>query len=92
MWPMTGSAPRSTSRCCSGHFLKIRKLGLQKPPATAELIAWLRLLERNGLDVEDGLRREEVIDTYFVLAKNKDDWEAIRDKMWPRAPAAGRTA
>jgi MoxR-like ATPase len=64
-------------------FLEIRKLGLRKRPATAELIVWLRLLESQQLDVGLTANREKVIDTFSVLAKNKDDWE-LMVKNWEK--------
>ena len=58
-------------------FLEIRNdAQLLKKPATAELIAWLRVLEKKGIkgsEVANG--GERVRQTYSVLLKNKDDLE-----------------
>ena len=62
------------------HFIEIRKLGkLRKKPATAELLAWLRILEKKGIDVNDKSRAEELSFTYSTLVKSKDDLELLRN-------------
>lgn len=60
-------------------FLEIRQdERLVKKPATAELISWLRVLDRNGIGqaevkaASDRLRR-----TYSVLLKTKEDFERL---------------
>jgi MoxR-like ATPase len=61
------------------HFVEIRKLDkLRKKPATAELLAWLRVLERKGLDVADPARADELASTYAILAKDEADIELLR--------------
>lgn len=62
------------------HFQEIRSLILKKKPATAELIAWLRVLDRMNIDV-DHLRpgqAEALALTYSVIAKNKDDLATMK--------------
>jgi MoxR-like ATPase len=62
-----------------GHFETIRKMSLRKKPATAELLAWVRILEKFGIDVEN-LKQEQhdkLALSYSVLAKNKEDKELI---------------
>lgn len=56
------------------HFEEIRELALKKKPATAELLAWLRVLNQMEVN-EDTLRGggEALAFTYSILAKNKDD-------------------
>jgi MoxR-like ATPase len=62
-------------------FFDIRALpGLKKLPATAELLSWLRVLERNGLDVLDGQRSRFLKSTYCALAKDADDLKMIQDE------------
>jgi MoxR-like ATPase len=60
-------------------FFKIRRdlKDLRKSPATAELLAWVRVLEKQKLDVTEG-RADELRATYSALAKNPDDLDAIR--------------
>lgn len=61
------------------HFEKIRELSLKKKPATAELLAWVRVLDKKGIDTND-LKSGEVealAFTYAVLAKSKEDRELI---------------
>ncbi len=61
------------------HFVEIRKQDkLRKKPATAELLAWLRVLERKGLDVGDRARSDEVVSTYSILAKDEADINLLR--------------
>lgn len=57
------------------HFERIRKLGLRKKPSTAELLAWVRMLEKLNLDI-DGLgpkEAESLAFTYSILAKSPED-------------------
>jgi MoxR-like ATPase len=58
-------------------FTKIRSAdtGLQKPPATAELLAWLVFLKERGVDLTKPLRnnRELVMESLVVLVKELDD-------------------
>ncbi|HEY6247325.1 MAG TPA: MoxR family ATPase [Pyrinomonadaceae bacterium] len=56
------------------HFEEIRELALKKKPATAELLAWLAVLNR--LHTNGELPRgtgEALAFTYSILAKNKED-------------------
>lgn len=62
------------------HFLAIRELGLKKQPATAEFLAWVQVLARLDLEV-DQLRegqREALLFTYSILAKTREDLELLR--------------
>ncbi|HYO91859.1 MAG TPA: hypothetical protein VEQ40_09490, partial [Pyrinomonadaceae bacterium] len=61
------------------HFEKIRDLTLKKKPATAELLAWIRVLEKRHLDVsrlKPG-EAEALAFTYSILAKSREDQEMI---------------
>lgn len=65
------------------HFARIRELGLRKPPATAELLSWARVLRRLDLDVEN-LRpgeAETLAFTYSILAKSREDLELLRSRI-----------
>ncbi|MBC7930529.1 MAG: MoxR family ATPase [Rubrivivax sp.] len=62
------------------HFEEIRELALKKKPATAELLAWLRVLNQMKIN-EAALRQgqaEALAFTYSILAKNKEDKELIQ--------------
>ena len=66
------------------HFQKIRSLVKKKKPATAELIAWLRILELKGflnghLDLQKlSPEQKKILKlSYSVLAKHKEDLTAI---------------
>jgi MoxR-like ATPase len=57
------------------HFEEIRSLALTKRPATAECLAWLRVLQHMQVDpksLKPG-QAEVLSFSYSVLAKNKDD-------------------
>lgn len=61
------------------HFEKIRDLTLKKRPATAELLAWLKILEKRRIDV-GSLQRgeaEALAFTYSILSKSKEDQDMI---------------
>ena len=68
------------------HFERLRELGLRKKPATAELLAWLSILDRFDLDVANPKPGEpEVIAfTYSILAKGKDDLSLLQDQAWEK--------
>ncbi|HNM24312.1 MAG TPA: AAA family ATPase [Saprospiraceae bacterium] len=63
-------------------FLEIRKKNLRKPPATAELISWVRILEQRGIDLDkaangDEEMRAKLLQTYPILAKNQEDYNKL---------------
>lgn len=64
------------------HFEEIRSKGLRKLPATAELEQWTRIVQKHGIDLTaaatDPLMREKLLNTYPVLAKNKEDLDKLR--------------
>lgn len=61
------------------HFERIRELTLKKRPATAELLAWLRILEKRQIDVKNLQRgeAEALAFTYSILSKSKEDQDLI---------------
>jgi MoxR-like ATPase len=61
-------------------FYKIRELGLKKKPATAEFLAWVRILTEMELDV-DNLKpgqADALALSYSVLAKDREDLEHLQ--------------
>jgi MoxR-like ATPase len=57
------------------HFEKIRALPMKKKPATAECLAWLQIVQKMSIDVEN-LRpgqAEILVLSYAVLAKTRED-------------------
>lgn len=60
-------------------FTTIRGLSLRKSPATAEFLAWMRILQEHDLDPRDLTQgaREAVAFTAAILSKNKEDAEQI---------------
>lgn len=69
------------------HFQRIRDLKLKKVPATAELLAWVGVLERMGLDPSPPnptpQQERALIYTYSILAKSKADIDTITDELHP---------
>lgn len=68
------------------HFLEVRELSLKKRPATAELLSWIRVLDKLQIDVND-LRpgqAEAIALTYAILAKSKEDKQLILGHMQTR--------
>jgi len=65
------------------HFEEIRSLALRKKPSTAELIAWLRVLDALDVSFRSGraTNRDALIMSYAVLAKNKDDIAVLADRI-----------
>lgn len=71
------------------HFEDIREdsaLKLQKKPATAELIQWAYLLQQSGFDPAlldqprkmNEAQRKQLLGSYSVLAKTREDLKALR--------------
>lgn len=63
------------------HFEDIRRnKGLRKPPATAELLAWIHILDREGIDLSSNIPEQvqRVAMSYSILAKNKEDLDRLR--------------
>lgn len=61
------------------HFEEIREMVLRKKPATAEFLAWIRILEKAHLDVNNLKpgEAEALAFTYSILAKNQEDKEML---------------
>jgi MoxR-like ATPase len=65
------------------HFERIRALGLRKKPSTAELLAWVRMLDNLHLDI-DRLgpgEAEALAFTYSILAKSKEDLALMQQEL-----------
>ncbi|HFA51529.1 MAG TPA: MoxR family ATPase [Bacteroidetes bacterium] len=60
-------------------FNTVRKKAIRKPPATAELIAWLRVLEMNDfMEANEAGQRQQLLDNLSILVKTREDLEAVR--------------
>lgn len=61
------------------HFEQIRDLALKKKPATAELLSWIKVLEKMQIDVNNLKpgEAEALGFTYSILAKSKEDKDLI---------------
>ena len=65
-------------------FLSIRESGMRKKPATAELIQWVKMLEKRGIDLtklDTEEAKTKLISTYPILAKNKEDLEKLTQSV-----------
>src|SRR5262249_32949790 len=71
------------------HFQEIRKAPLARKPATAECLAWLRVLSSMDLDPDDLKpgQAEQLALSYCVLVKNKEDLAKLRKTLEVRAAA-----
>lgn len=66
------------------HFMDIRKSkGLRKLPATAELLAWVHILDKHQIDINSDIEGQlnKLAMSYSILAKNKEDLEKLRRGM-----------
>lgn len=60
-------------------FKTIREQSVRKPPATAEMLAWLRILEIGGVTEKDAAQRtQQLRQNLSVLVKTKEDLDAVR--------------
>lgn len=61
-------------------FQRIRELVLRKKPATAELLAWIQILDKLGLSITklNPKEAETLAVTYSILIKNKEDRELVK--------------
>lgn len=77
-----GEATKFTDQMLSdliGRFDEVRSKALRKPPATAELIGWLRVLEMQGVLDGDAKKQQKALrDNLSILVKTKEDLEAVR--------------
>ncbi len=67
-------------------FLNIRKSGLRRNPATAELIAWVEFLWELGLNPGVKLTAGDLTKlepSLSMLGKNKEDIQRIKDQLKP---------
>jgi len=60
-------------------FNAVRKRSVRKAPATAELIAWLRILEmQNFMQAGEAGQRQKMLDNLSILVKTREDMEAVK--------------
>jgi MoxR-like ATPase len=60
-------------------FGEVRNNAVRKPPATAELIAWLKILEMHDFIGKDEVgKRELLLNNLSVLVKTKEDLDAVK--------------
>ncbi len=62
-----------------GRFGEVRAKAMRKPPATAELIGWLRILELQGILEGDAKKQQKALrDNLSILVKTKEDMDAVK--------------
>lgn len=61
-------------------FEQVRQSAVRKPPATAELIAWLRILEmQRFFELDDADRKDQqMLDNLSILVKTREDYKAVK--------------
>ena len=69
------------------YFEKIRTLPMKKKPATAECLAWLQIIQKMSIDVENLKpgQAEALVLSYAILAKTREDVALLE-----RAAAVGK--
>ncbi|MEZ4885260.1 MAG: MoxR family ATPase [Chitinophagales bacterium] len=65
------------------HFTEIRAKKLRKRPATAELLAWIHILDKLevNLEVPTPEQLQKLASTYSILAKNPEDLKRLREDL-----------
>jgi MoxR-like ATPase len=65
------------------HFESVRQLAMRKKPSTAELIAWLRVIDAVQLEFANGKpsSRDALALTYSILAKSKEDMTMLLERL-----------
>ena len=65
------------------HFEEIRAKKLRKKPATAELLAWIHILDKLNvnMNVPTPEQLQKLASTYSILAKNPEDLKRLRDEI-----------
>lgn len=65
------------------HFTEIRSKKLRKKPATAELLAWIHILDKLDvkIDVPTPEQLQKLASTYSILAKNPEDLKRLREDL-----------
>jgi MoxR-like ATPase len=89
--PRPASAPSSDARSvilrnAVDHFVRLREIGLKKKPATAELIAWVRMLIEKEVDLGQALtpEKKKVLGvSYSILAKTREDLDTMMASSSP---------
>lgn len=63
-------------------FKSIRETAVRKSPATAELVAWLRILEINDFTkMNDKEQKEQILNNLAILVKTQEDLKAVEDML-----------
>jgi len=63
-------------------FGQLRASGLRKKPATDELVKWIDILQRRGIDpgqLDTPAMRSALLATFPVLVKNREDLERLKN-------------
>jgi MoxR-like ATPase len=61
-------------------FNEIRKKSVRKPPATAELLAWIHILGLKGIErMPDKEQKKQMLTNLSVLVKTREDYDAVKN-------------
>ncbi|MBK6612192.1 MAG: MoxR family ATPase [Sphingobacteriales bacterium] len=77
--PLKANFTQGMVNAAIDHFMQIRESGMRKKPATAELLAWIHLLNEANIDLTQGIEPQiaQLRATYSILAKTHEDWELL---------------
>ncbi|MEZ4688298.1 MAG: MoxR family ATPase [Bacteroidia bacterium] len=79
--PLSESFTEAMLNAAIDHFTDLREnRGLRKRPATAELLAWIHILDEQNIDFSGNIadQMEKIAMSYSILAKNKDDLDKLQ--------------
>ena len=84
-----GGFDESLVEAAIAHFNEIRDhKRLRKAPATAELLAWIHVLHKDRVALDEGLAasgdqqlKALILKSYALLAKNKEDLERLKNDL-----------
>ena len=79
--PLSESFNEAMLNAAIDHFTDLREnRGMRKRPATAELLAWIHILDEQNIDLSGNIsdQMEKIAMSYSILAKNKDDLDKLQ--------------
>ncbi len=65
---------------CISLFYQMRSLGLERAPATRELLSWIKYLE--SFEQAEALTRVDRVEGLGVLIKNQNDFQKVKSNMF----------
>ena len=65
---------------CISMFYQMRSLGLDRAPATRELLSWIKYLK--SFEAAEALTRVTKVEGLGVLIKNQEDMEKVKARIF----------